>query len=195
MPHTTHETAGRFKDSTREKGYVQIEVGQPRQDNRRIHKEENSAINMWIGPKALLITAEIPGIEPAEMNIHVTATKLIFSRFPKAKEFSGDMRTRQKNAAPDHFNQVVDLPYRVDADQSEVHNENGFIYITLKKEENNSLENRGLLESSIINSMRRYFGKINSSSPRNGNNDLLILHSLERYFQEGPAKRKAWDSP
>jgi HSP20 family protein len=191
MPQSTHDTTGRFKDSTRERGYVQIEVDRPRRDNRRTRKGENPAINMWIGPKALLITAEIPGIEPTELNIHVTATKLIFSGIPKVNEFHRYVGTHQKNVESDHFNQIIDLPYRVDTNQSEVHNENGLIYITLKKEENNLSENRGLLETSIINSMRQYFGNINPSSPRNGNNDLLILSSLERYFQEGSTKRKA----
>jgi HSP20 family molecular chaperone IbpA len=147
----------------------------------RSGEQEDPGVTLWAGPKALFINAVFPGIDLDDMQISITGTRLIFSGFQRPNPASGKNRRRRPPSASLNFSHSVELPYVVDADRAEVRKENGLISIILKKDENPARNGNGRLESSIMNSMKRYFGK-NGHPTDTREDENRILQSLEKYF-------------
>jgi HSP20 family molecular chaperone IbpA len=147
---------------------------------RPIEKEE-PGVTLWAGPKALFINAVFPGIDLEDLQISITGKRLVFSGLQRPNRASGKNGRRRPRSSPLKFSHSVELPYAVDADRAEVRKENGLISIILKKDESPARSGNGRLESSIMNSMRRYFGENgHPADPREDEN--RILQSLEKYF-------------
>ena len=162
-------------------GFIRTEsVRLPTSD--RAGEMEDSGITLWAGPKALIINAVFPGIDLNELQIHVTGSRLVFSGPSPpdtAIEKPGRRRVRRTTKI---FNHSVELPYTVDAARAEVRKEKGLISITLKKDESGTRVDNARLESSIVNSMKRYFGE--SGPVQNTRVDeYRILQSLDKYFE------------
>ena len=150
------------------KGFIRTESFAGRSPSRALSGEE-PGFTLWAGPKALVINAVLPGIDPDSLRIDVNGTSLLFG---------GSRRSGNRSH---RFSHAVELPYRVDADQAEVRKENGWFTIVLKKKESDSDGGNGRLENAILSSARRYFGWNGSSSDR-PEEEALILQSLDRYF-------------
>ncbi|HET6489290.1 MAG TPA: Hsp20/alpha crystallin family protein [Syntrophales bacterium] len=147
---------------------------------RPIEKEE-PGVTLWAGPKALFINAVFPGIDLEDLQIRITGKRLVFSGLQHPGPVSGKNGRRRPRSSPLNFSHSVELPYSVDADRAEVRKENGLISIILKKDESPARSGKDRLESSIMNSMRRYFGENgHPADPRE--NENRILQSLEKYF-------------
>jgi HSP20 family molecular chaperone IbpA len=144
-------------------------------------EREEPGITLWAGPKALFINALFPGIDLNELQIRITGTRLIFSG-PLPPDAAGKMPRRPgARRTPAFFSHSVQLPYPVDANRAEVRKENGLISILLKKEESRARDGNARLQSSIMKSMKRYFGDNGRSSDKQAEEDI-ILQSLEKYF-------------
>jgi hypothetical protein len=78
---------------------------------------------------------------------------------------------------------VIDLPYRVDRGELEVYCDRGFVNVILKREDEQTLYNRTLLEVAIINAVSRYFnGHRGEAADPRPKEDQLLLQALQRYF-------------
>jgi len=130
---------------------------------------EEPGFTLWAGPKALVINAVLPGMDPDSLRIDVNGTSLIFR---------GDRRSGGRS---NRFSHAVELPYPVDADRAEVRKDNGLVSIVLKKKESYPAGSKGRLEDAILSSARRYFGWNGSSSDRR-EEEAMILQSLDKYF-------------
>ena len=142
---------------------------------------EEPGITLWAGPKVLLINAVFPGIDLEGLQISITGSRLVFSA-PLGADIAikkAGRRRAQRN--PVLFSHTVELPYPVDADRAEVRKENGLISIVLKKYDSPARGGNARLESSIMNSMKRYFGDKGRSLDKRAEEDML-LQSLEKYF-------------
>jgi HSP20 family molecular chaperone IbpA len=146
---------------------------------RSVEKEE-PGVTLWAGPKALFINAVFPGIDLEDLQINITGTRLVFSGFLSPAPAIGKSGRRPQTAA-ESFTHSVQLPYPVDAGRAEVRKENGLISIILKKDEPGNHDGNARLQSSIMNSMKRYFGDNGLSSDKRVEEDM-ILQSLEKYF-------------
>jgi HSP20 family molecular chaperone IbpA len=144
-------------------------------------EKEEPGITLWAGPKALFINAVFPGIDLEDLQITITGTRLVFS-VALSPDAAAKTRRRKPPGAPMNFSHSVALPYRVDADRAEVRKENGLISIILKKDESPAHGGNARMESSIMNSMRRYFGDYGRSSD-NRTEEGRILQSLDKYFE------------
>ncbi len=162
-------------------GFIRTEsVRLPPSD--RPGEREDSGITLWAGPKALIINAVFPGIDLNELQIHVTGSRLVFSGPTPpdtAIEKPGRRRVRRTSKI---FSHSVALPYTVDADRAEVRKENGLISIILKKDEPVTRAGNARLESSIMNSMKRYFGESGHVQDTRVDENR-ILQSLDKYFE------------
>jgi HSP20 family molecular chaperone IbpA len=168
-------------------GFIRTEsVRLPTPDRRgapsgRYGEKEEPGVTLWAGPKALFINAVFPGIDLNELQISITGKRLVFSGFQRPNPVSGKTGRRRPQSAPMNFSHSVELPYAVDADRAEVRKENGLISIILKKDESSARDGNARLKSSIMNSMKRYFGENGRpADPREDEN--RILQSLEKYF-------------
>jgi HSP20 family molecular chaperone IbpA len=165
-------------------GFIRTEsIRLPSADRRsapsgRSGEKEEPGVTLWAGPKALFINAVFPGIDLKDLQISITGTRLVFSGFQRPNGKNG---RRRPQGAPMNFSHSVQLPYAVDADRAEVRKENGLISIILKKDESSAHNGNSRLESSIMNSMKRYFGgNGHPADPRE--DESRILESLEKYF-------------
>lgn len=145
-------------------------------------EKEEPGITLWAGPKALFINAVFPGVDLNDLQINITGTRLVFSgpltaRAAIKKSGWGSMQRTSRI-----FSHSVELPYSVDADRAEVRRENGLISIILKKDDTRTIDGNARLESSIMKSMKRYFGE--SGQPASTRADeYRILQSLDKYFE------------
>jgi HSP20 family molecular chaperone IbpA len=128
------------------------------------------SVSLWVGAKAMIVTAEIPGAEPGGVGVSVDGGRLILK-----KKGSGQGVDDEK---------VIDLPYRVDRGEIEVHCDRGFVNVILNREDEQTLYNRTLLEVAIINAVSRYFnghrGETEDPRPRE---DQFLIQALQRYFE------------
>ena len=128
-------------------------------------KKETPEIYLWAVPKSLFISADLRDINVDDLQIHVNGTRLIFrgylhSDLPAKKE-----AVHQAKNAPVTFNHVLELPYEVDADKTEVQNEKGLISIILRRKESRHYSDR-VTQSSFTESMQHFFGE-NGNPPVN----------------------------
>ncbi|HEX7504091.1 MAG TPA: Hsp20/alpha crystallin family protein [Syntrophales bacterium] len=168
-------------------GFIRTEsIRLPSSDRRsaasgRSGEKEEPGVTLWAGPKALFINAVFPGIDLEDLQISITGKRLVFSGFQRPNPVSGKNGRRRSKGAPTNFSHSVELPYAVDADRAEVRKENGLISIILKKDESSAHDGNARLSSSIMNSVKRYFGENGRpADPREDEN--RILQSLEKYF-------------
>ena len=143
-------------------------------------EKEDPGITLWAGPKALFINAVLPGVILEDLQINITGKRLVFSG-PLGADTAVKKGRRRPRGTPKNFSHSVELPYPVDADRAEVRKENGLISIILKKDESSARAGNSHLESSIMNSMKRYFGS-NGRSMNKRTEEDMILQSLDKYF-------------
>jgi HSP20 family molecular chaperone IbpA len=164
-------------------GFIRTEsIRLPQSDRIGEGEKEEPGITLWAGPKALFINAVFPGVDLNELQINITGTRLVFSG-PLSPDAAMKKPGRRRTPwTPIIFSHSVELPYAVDADRAEVRRENGLISIILKKDDAHTIDGNTRLESSIMNSMKRYFGE--SGQPENKRADeYRILQSLDKYFE------------
>jgi len=147
----------------------------------RSGEKEEPGVTLWAGPKALFINAVFPGIDLEDLQISITGRRLVFSGPLSADIAIKKAGRRRAQRNPILFSHSVELPYPVDADRAEVRKENGLISIVLKKDDSPARGGNAHLESSIMNSMKRYFGDNGRSLDKRAEENM-ILQSLEKYF-------------
>jgi HSP20 family molecular chaperone IbpA len=168
-------------------GFIRTEsIRLPSSDRRtapsgRSGDKEEPGVTLWAGPKALFINAVFPGIDLEGLQINITGKRLVCSG-PLGSDTAVKKARRRPRGAPKNFSHSVELPYPVDADRAEVRKENGLISIILKKDESPARGSNAHMESSIMNSMKRYFGD-NGRSMNKRTEEDMILQSLEKYFE------------
>lgn len=163
------------------RGFIRTEPIPLPQADRPFGAEE-PGITLWAGPKVLLINALFPGIDLDTLQISVTGNRLAFNGplYPEPADPQSRRRGARRNPIP--FSHFMELPYPVDSDSAEVRRENGLVSIILKKDEARASSGSARLESSIVTSMRRYFGDSGKQPQRRADEDR-ILRSLDKYFE------------
>lgn len=90
------------------------------------------AVNIWQGADSTAVTAELPGVEPADIDIQVKEDVLTIAGERKATQ--GDGRTwHRRERGYGRFSRIVRLPYRVDPSKVEARFENGVLQIELRR--------------------------------------------------------------
>jgi len=92
-------------------------------------------LNVWEDEHGLYAEADLPGIDPAKLDVTVTeGNQLTIQGERKAPEVKGTAWVRQERPAG-RFVRVVGLPALVDADKVEARYEDGVLRLTLPKHE------------------------------------------------------------
>ena len=81
------------------------------------------AVNVWQGPEAVAVTAELPGIEPGDIEISVKDNVLTLSGERKAPEVYG------------RFSRAIRLPFVASDDKVEARMANGVLWIVISRPE------------------------------------------------------------
>jgi HSP20 family protein len=92
-------------------------------------------INLWVGEDTLVVTAEVPGITPDDLNLMVREDTLtIQGRRPVPNEGDG-IAWHQRERAYGGFSRTIGLPGRVDPDKVQARFTNGVLEIELHRPE------------------------------------------------------------
>src|SRR4051794_2538783 len=93
------------------------------------------ALNVWEDDNALFVEADLPGIDPAKLDVTVTeGNQLTVQGERAAPDIQGAVWVRQERPAG-QFTRVIGLPALVDADKVEAKYEDGVLRLTLPKSE------------------------------------------------------------
>ncbi|WP_448379916.1 Hsp20/alpha crystallin family protein [Gloeomargarita sp.] len=93
------------------------------------------AVELQDTPDALILKAEIPGVEKENLDVSVTREAVQISgehRFEKREENKGTVRTELRYG---RFQRVIPLPVPVAHDQTKAEYRNGILTLTLPKAE------------------------------------------------------------
>ena len=114
---------------------------------RRLHDEVNRAfaapgtsaggfpaVNMWQGPESAALTAELPGVEPADIDISVK-NDIVTITGERKPPVGKDAVWHRRERAYGRFSRVIQLPYRVDPDKVEARMTDGVLQVELRRPE------------------------------------------------------------
>lgn len=91
------------------------------------------AMNAWTGADGVVVTAEIPGISPEDIEITVVGETLTVSGTRPVEELPEDARYHRRERGTGEFSRTLELPFRVDADAVDARFRNGVLEINLPR--------------------------------------------------------------
>jgi HSP20 family protein len=93
------------------------------------------AVNIWQGTDSAALTAEIPGVEPADLEISVKEDVITIAGERKPPEVAEGTVRQRRERAYGRFSRAIRLPYRVDPDRVEARFADGVLEIELHRPE------------------------------------------------------------
>ncbi len=93
------------------------------------------AMNIWTNEEGGVITAELPGLSPDDIEISVVGETLTLSGERKADEVGEDVRYHRQERGFGKFSRTIQLPFQVDADKVEAIFDKGVLHIALPRAE------------------------------------------------------------
>ncbi len=100
-------------------------------------RAEYPPINIWTGQDDVVLTAELPGLEPDDLDISVQENTLTLRGAPKGKESEpreGETMHRRECVRAG-FSRSWRLPFEVDGDKVDAKLENGILKLMLPRSE------------------------------------------------------------
>jgi len=90
-------------------------------------------INIWLGQNSVVVTAELPGVTAADVNLSLQEDVLTLGgqREPKTQQENVNWQRRER--AYGTFSRAVQLPFRVDLDKVQARFDNGILEIELER--------------------------------------------------------------
>ncbi len=96
---------------------------------------EFPAVNIWAGGDSAVVTAELPGIDPNEVDISMME-KTVTIRASRKPEGAGDGQSyHRRERWYGEFSRTIDLPYTIDAGKVEAKFNRGVLHLTLPRAE------------------------------------------------------------
>lgn len=115
----------------------------PFQDIRRLQYDINRlfegvrgefpAVNVWTGEDGAIVTAELPGIRPDDIEISVVGESVVLRGNRPGEEIAGDWLRRERPLG--QFVRTLELPFRVEAGKVEARFSRGLLEISLPRAE------------------------------------------------------------
>lgn len=91
------------------------------------------AVNIWQGTDSTAVTAELPGVEPADIDIQVKQDLLTISGERKPPQGDEGATWHRRERGFGRFSRAVRLPWRADPDKVEARFEHGVLQIELHR--------------------------------------------------------------
>lgn len=93
------------------------------------------AINAWTTEDEEVITAELPGVEPGELDLNIVNDVLTISGERKAAEVEDEQLYHRRERANGKFSRSIQLAFAVDSNKVSAAYENGILTVTLPRAE------------------------------------------------------------
>lgn len=102
----------------------------------KLHPAPNfPAMNIWANEEGQVITAEIAGVEPADLDVSVTGDILTLSGNRKPEEVGDASTYHRRERGYGQFKRSIQLPFPVQSDKIEATFRNGVLKIVLPRAE------------------------------------------------------------
>ncbi|MBN2549085.1 MAG: Hsp20/alpha crystallin family protein [Anaerolineales bacterium] len=93
------------------------------------------ALNLWSNADGLVVTAEVPGIDPKDIEINVVGDTLTLSGEREVDEVEQGARYHRQERGFGRFTRSLQLPYSVNVKKVEATFKNGVLHIELPRAE------------------------------------------------------------
>jgi HSP20 family protein len=93
------------------------------------------AVNIWQGSETVAVTAELPGIEPGDIEISVKDNVLTLSGERKAPGVPEGARRHRSERVYGKFSRVIRLPFAASDDKVEARMTNGVLRVVIARPE------------------------------------------------------------
>lgn len=102
---------------------------------RVINSPNYPAINIWTNEDGQIISAEMPGVQPDDIDIDVTGDALSISGVRNPDDVAKEARYHRRERNYGAFSRTIQLPFMVDTNKVEANFLNGILLITLPRAE------------------------------------------------------------
>ncbi len=93
------------------------------------------ALNIYSTSEEVLLTAEVPGIDPKELSISVNGNRLSLEGERQAEEINQQVVCHRRERGTGSFARTVLLPFNVESDKVTASYRNGVLSVKLPREE------------------------------------------------------------
>lgn len=93
------------------------------------------AVNIYENADSYTLSAELPGVKSADLDIHVTANQMTLSGERKISREAGDARYHRREREAGRFSRAVALPGEIDPDHVKARLVDGVLTVTISKAE------------------------------------------------------------
>lgn len=97
--------------------------------------QEYPAINVWSGKDDYVLTAELPGIDPAQLDISVVGDRLTFSGSRVVEPLQEGETYHRQEREGGRFSRTLQLPFQIEANKVTAKYEKGILTLTLPRAE------------------------------------------------------------
>lgn len=117
-----------FRDLVRLQNDLGKLFGEPA---RAVQPTEGPAVNVWKGEHGSILTAEVPGLDVAQLEVSVVGDTVTIQGQKVAEDYPQDARVQRRERAVGRFTRTIKLPYRIDAARTEATYQKGLLTVTL----------------------------------------------------------------
>ena len=96
---------------------------------------EFPAVNVWRSDEGVVVTAEMPGIDPNDLDISTMGSTLTIRGTRQPEELNQGETYHRRERGHGRFVRTIQLPYDVDADKVEAGHQKGVLRLTLPRAE------------------------------------------------------------
>jgi HSP20 family protein len=93
------------------------------------------AMNVWTNEEGVVVTAELPGVEPDDIEISVVGDTLTLSGSRRPDELKEGERYHRRERTSGNFSRTFQLPFRIEDAKVEAVFEKGVLHISLPRAE------------------------------------------------------------
>lgn len=127
------ENTGRWFDPLRQMRFAQRDMSRLFDNLRLAAPPEFPLMNVWTGPDGAVITAEIPGVVPEELDISVHQNTVTLRGSRPAEPLEEDAVIHRQERVTGAFARNLILPFRVDGDHATAKFRNGVLWLDLPR--------------------------------------------------------------
>jgi HSP20 family protein len=92
-------------------------------------------VNAWVGESDVVVTVELPGVDPTQVDVSVVGDTLTISGARAAENLKEGESYHRQERNHGRFNRSLQLPFHVEAGKVEAKYERGILRITLPRAE------------------------------------------------------------
>lgn len=91
------------------------------------------AANLWSNPDGVVVTTELPGVNPDDIDISVVGDTLTVSGKREPEELGEGTTYHRRERRHGEFSRAFELPFEIDSEQVEASYEKGVLHISLPR--------------------------------------------------------------